>query len=119
MEIGGYDLTYRAKATQKQSLDYAKRIISIIWPLCMFEDDEDNGFFAYKNEASKESWDKDGVTKENDDSMINVLTSEHQITFVVGSKEGITPRLQHMIEMFRTPLYDKIFVKDECEKPQT
>jgi len=119
MDIGGYDLIYHSKATQEQSLDYAKRIISIIWPSCIFEDDEDNGFYAYMDEANKESWDKDGLTKENNDSMINVLTSEHQITFVVGSKQGMTTRLEYMIQNFCTPLYDKVFAKKECEKTET
>lgn len=89
--IGGYDIILQL-AEPHSPLYLSGAICSLVsktWPEFMVEPDIDSeDIFLYKNMAARESWDKNGLTEENESDMLYVLYNDDRIQFtiVVGDK---------------------------------
>jgi hypothetical protein len=112
MTIGGTDVIL---AAPRATFD-TRRILEVVqqeWPTAVFEDAESDRtspvrdlvaapdvpdsreFFLYQDEASARSWDEEGLTSANANTMIHVLirdiptsSDDVELTFVVDHLEG-------------------------------
>jgi len=95
MEIHGCDIVVEHVLAEKATLENIVKIVKEWWPDLVTENDE-SGFFIYKNNEAKESWDKCGWSEVNDKTMIYVIYSggqgtEDGMTFVIDdNKENIS-----------------------------
>lgn len=84
--IGGNDIIINARPTLALK-EFIRRYLVAMWPLLVV-DDETGEWFAFKDAAARESIVVNGVTDENDDSMINVIFGKDRFTMVVASVVG-------------------------------
>ena len=56
------------------------------WPSMVADDDTDAGeHYFYRDELSWDSWNRDGLTDENDDAMLCVIAGGEQFTLVTST----------------------------------
>jgi len=83
--IGGQDIILKTRLEPQVAREVLVRISHFIWPDQVEEPDGDD-VFVYKDQKAKDSWDKDGVTEENDEQMMQFICRHEQVTIVWGSK---------------------------------
>jgi hypothetical protein len=81
MEIHGKDCTV-AITDSPAVRDFVARTIKANWPDCVLQQDG-NDYFFHKNAESVKSWDEEGWSETNRDTMIYVIHGKKSLTLVV------------------------------------
>jgi hypothetical protein len=69
------------------------RYMKSVWPKCvMIRQHPCPDSFFHENEASSSSWNREGMTEGNDDTMIEVIEGETSFTLVVSDRIGSKTR---------------------------
>lgn len=102
MEIGGNDIILQVRWTPAVR-ELVETYFRSVWPnlvrepdqlplgrLLVFPDLGSFGLFYFQDPESQRSWDQDGLTEDNHDTMIYVLgdLTEEETTFVVSHEPG-------------------------------
>jgi hypothetical protein len=101
--IGGVDLILKGR-TRSDDADLILRAVRRAWPSACFQRaDAENAaplsavrfpvdnmdeFFVYRDAACLESWQTNGASTENEDTMIHVVVSPQEITIIVDRYDG-------------------------------
>lgn len=117
MEIGGVDIIVSVDP-KKSVWRVAAEVVKSFWPDAICEDHDDGGepkygdavnggrilgFFIHENQEHMDSWDKNGLTDQNKNSMIYGLHTdgESEMTFVFGERNK---QCEEMVEALKKAL---------------
>jgi hypothetical protein len=104
--IGGQDIILKTRLDPQVAREVLVRISRHIWPNQVEEPivDIPHAVFVYRDQKSKDSWDKDGVTEENDEQMMQFICRHEQVTIVWGDKHPANvARFMSMVLSFKYP----------------
>ena len=102
--IGGIDVEISTEFPNEVA-EQIHRVVRLDWPDCIAEDVETGDrietfqlefsqptreVFLYRDEASKQLWDKEGVTESNANTMIHVVPHDAGVTVVVDDASEVT-----------------------------
>jgi hypothetical protein len=89
--IGGDDVVLSSNLTPQEAVRSLIVAAQRMWPKSVVEYCSDREglveALVYQDSAAKDSWDRDGVTEENDPKMLHLLASEGRATIVCGDRE--------------------------------
>ncbi len=105
MDIGGKDCSWRLKCTRSEAICKINRIVKSHWPEMVMksdlEDDGDVWWWFYKDAASKQLIDKEGVEEEYQKLILTVLLIDQNIDVVTdhhGSQDHILEEIKMALE---------------------
>jgi len=96
MEIGGCDTIFD---DVPDPIELATEIMTFIgWEDSVIEKDVGQDFFFYKNQASKDAWDKDGAAPELENTMVYFVVCHNQLTAMTD--EELTDKIRDKFPHF-------------------
>lgn len=125
MIIGGHDIILPL-GWEPADRDRILRFFRHVWPDGVFEDalggyagtfsealrfaPASREFFLYPSQEAWASWESDGATAENEDTMLHVVGADDSITLVIGQTAG---RLRGIVaELVKVMARNRFFISD-------
>lgn len=86
MEIHGKDCVFKTTPTEEVR-DKLEELFKTLWPACVLQEVSRREWHVHKDQASFDSWESEGRTNDNDDTLISVYFGTRGFTMVVAGGE--------------------------------